>query len=41
MILDKLMQEVVSDLDVLCAVMELGVAGNGNGGLVVDVEDCG
>jgi hypothetical protein len=32
---------VVTDVDVFCVVMELRVSGNGNGRLVVDVEDGG
>ena len=40
-VFDKLMQEVMADLDVFRTVMELGVPGDGDGGLVVDVEDGG
>ena len=41
LVFDKLTQEVMADLDVLCTVMELRVPGDGDGGLVVDVEDGG
>jgi hypothetical protein len=40
-VVDYLPQEIVTDVNVFCAVMELWVLGNGDGGLVVDVEDSG
>jgi hypothetical protein len=40
-ILDDLLQEVVTDIDVFGAIVELWVLGNCNGRLVVDVKDGG